>query len=800
MAAPTPEELRRQQEFEASIRRVQEYYKAMGFSINTIRKNTETLREDQVALAEAARVADDYFDRMAFSTRDLAKTFANVLGDVKGLNVNANKGVVAFKQLNTIADDLARHQEGINKLSAKDLENLQKKFKKNKDILFNSVDIIKAKGAETELERNLIREYDEAVAKGYDRLQIEEILGKKISDSLEKEKNITKELNIRGAVLQGAAGLMDKLGLGAFTQVMNLEAANEELKEEYERTGDLNAAFKKATNTLFDGLKRALNDPATSLAVYSSIAKKAFSSLGNDLKNLYSGFLEVNKQVAGLGRSLGTSTEQAKVLVGEAKSVGREMGDVTFTGADYAKSMAAAAESLGLQVQLSGETYHELTKMTEQMGLQVDESTQIYKLGVLNNQELSDTNKVIAAGIVQAQRQFRIQVNAKQVFAEIGKLSKATLANFKQNPEALAKAVVQAKSLGSSLDKMDASAQSLLNFESSIQNELEAELLTGKAINLEKAREAALNNDQVGYMNAIAEQTGNIHEFNKMNRLQQEAMAKALGFSREELAGMLTEQETFNKLGDVTGKTAEEQLRIARERGLSEQDSLVVSLQQQASAEKLEKTFQSLKETIAGLVEGPLGQMIGGIAEMLNSTAGIATVIAVMATSGIAKLVIGFASLIKAARALKALEIGSAIASGFRAAFSSPASLLTGGIAGLALGGILTAAIMSSVNSAKADDMFSGYGDRTLITPKGSYALNNNDTVIAGTNLFRGNDVVSGPVDSINLTGGVESKLEAMTRSIADLASRPVTVNAGTDAILRLQTVQSQYGAPNSFA
>ena len=97
MAAPTPEELRRQQELEASIRRVQEYYKAMGFSTNTIRKNTEALREDQTALTEAVRVAEEYFDRMAFSTRDLAKTFSNVLEDVKGTNVHANKGVTAFK-------------------------------------------------------------------------------------------------------------------------------------------------------------------------------------------------------------------------------------------------------------------------------------------------------------------------------------------------------------------------------------------------------------------------------------------------------------------------------------------------------------------------------------------------------------------------------------------------------------------------------------------------------------------------------------------------------------------------------
>jgi len=800
MAVLTPEELKRQEAYEASVKRAQEYYRAIGFSTATIAKNTEILRSDSKALQEAARVAEDYFDRMAFSTRDLAATFSNVLEDVKGTNVHANKGVAAFKQLNSIAEDLSRHQEGINKLDAKELENLQKKFNKNKDILFDSIDLIKAKGTQSQLEKNLLAEYDEAVAKGYTRIQIEDILGKKIQDELDLEKNITKELNVRGAMLKGAVGLMDQLGLSAFTQVMNLEKANDVLDEEYRKTGDLKKAFNSATDQLFNGLKHALKDPATSLVVYGSIAKKAFSSLGDDIKNLYHGFAEINKETATLGRALGTSSEHAHHMVEETKALGRSMGDVTFTGNDYAKTMAAAAESLGLQVNLGRETYHELAKMNEMMGLSADESAQIYKLGKLNNQELSETNKEIAAGVVSAQKQYNIQVNAKQVFQEIGKLNAGITANFKQNPEALAKAVVQAKALGSNLDKMDSAASSLLNFEQSIQDELEAELLTGKQLNLEKAREAALNNDQVGFMNAIAEQTGNIVEYNKMNRLQQESIAKAFGFSRVELAGMLQEQETFNKLGDVSGKTAEEQLALARERGLSEQDSLVVSLQQQASTEKLDKTFQGLKETIAGLVSGPLGQMVGSMAEMLNSTGGVATIIGLMATSGITKLIIGFASLAKAARALKTLEIGSAIAKAWGAAMSGPQAMLTGGLAGLAVGAGLTAAIIAATSMGTADDLFSGYGDRTLITPKGSYALNNSDTVIAGTNLFRGNDVYSGPKDAINLTGGVDSKLEALTNSIASLAARPVTIKANTDTIMRLNTAQSQYGSPSLFA
>lgn len=804
----TPEELQRQQQYEASVRRVQEYQRAIGLSTDTIRDNTAILRRDSKALEEAVRVAEDYFDRMSFSTKDLSQTFSNVLDDVKGINSTANKSITAFKALNNVAENLALHQDGINKLSIKELENLQKKFKKNKDILFDNIAELQNKKNLTKLEQNLVDEFQKANQAGLDRLQIEEILGQKIQDELDKEKNITKELNVRGAVLKGSIGLMDKLGLSAFTQVMNLEAANEELEEEYRKTGDLNGAFKKATNTLFEGLKRALKDPATSLAVYGSIAKKALGSLANDLKHVFHEAMEINKEAAGLGRSLAISSTSAHHLVEETKSVGRELGDVTFVGKDYAKTMNEVANTLGLQVKLSGETYHELTKMTEMMGLSSEEATQIYKLGVLNNKEVGATNKTIASGIVAAQKQFGIQVNAKQVFAEIGKLSKATLANFKQNPEALAKAVVQAKALGSSLDKMDSAAQSLLDFESSIQNELEAELLTGKQINLEKAREAALNNDQVGFMNAIAEQTGNLAEFSKMNRLQQESLAKALGFSRGELTEMLHEQEVYNKLGDVSGKTAEEQLKIARERGLSESDSLVVSLQQQASAEKLEKTFQSLKETIAGLVEGPLGQMVGKIAEMLNSTGGVATIIGVMATSGIAKLIIGFGSLVKAARALRALSIGSAIAKAWGAAMSGPQSLLTGGLAGLAVGAGLTAAIMAASNIGKADDLFSGYGERTLITPKGAYALNNKDTVIAGTNLFRANDLYTGPEGSLGIAAmapGAYSydnfkKIGDSFKELSSKLDRPITIQANTDTILKLNTVQTQYGAPSSFA
>jgi translation elongation factor EF-Tu-like GTPase len=63
-----------------------------------------------------------------------------------------------------------------------------------------------------------------------------------------------------------------------------------------------------------------------------------------------------------------------------------------------------------------------------------------------------------------------------------------------------------------------------------------------------------------------------------------------------------------------------------------------------------------------------------------------------------------------------------------------------------------------------------GYGARTLLTPTGAVALNNNDTVIAGTNLFKGNDVTSYPEGALNL-GGNNSKIENLLEKLIGVSS-----------------------------
>ena len=84
----------------------------------------------------------------------------------------------------------------------------------------------------------------------------------------------------------------------------------------------------------------------------------------------------------------------------------------------------------------------------------------------------------------------------------------------------------------------------LLNFEDSISAELEAELLTGQDLNLERARYLALMGDSAGAAEELMKNLGpnGLEKFQKMNVIQQEAYARALGMSADELADSLVKE------------------------------------------------------------------------------------------------------------------------------------------------------------------------------------------------------------------------------------------------------------------
>jgi hypothetical protein len=135
------------------------------------------------------------------------------------------------------------------------------------------------------------------------------------------------------------------------------------------------------------------------------------------------------------------------------------------------------------------------------------------------------------------------------------------------------------------------------------------------------------------------------------------------------------------------------------------------------------------------------------------------------------------------------------------APFTGGASLLAAGAIGALAGGGYAAMGMN-----KGNDIFSGYGSRTLLTPSGAYALNNRDTVIAGTNLFRGDDVMSfaqgalglvNPVAALgallgNKLAGNDTKNNAMSGDLMKKIDTLITVLSSANTVINVDGSSEQ--------
>ena len=134
--------------------------------------------------------------------------------------------------------------------------------------------------------------------------------------------------------------------------------------------------------------------------------------------------------------------------------------------------------------------------------------------------------------------------------------SSETIAKFTgMTPDNLAKAAIQANKLGLSLKDIGGVAEGLLDFENSLNKELEASVILGRNINLQRARQLALNNDLQGVAVEITKQVGSEAEFNQLNLIERKALAESIGLSVEQLSKVVNNQNKVKTINDAIAGT-----------------------------------------------------------------------------------------------------------------------------------------------------------------------------------------------------------------------------------------------------
>ena len=461
------------------------------------------------------------------------------------------------------------------------------------------------------------------------------------------------------------------------------------------------------------------------------------------ITQLLSALVKGDKAAGDMAKSMNITTKAALGTRIELRQMAESQLDINNLSAGNAvtteglqETLTSINKTLGTSTMLSEDMLVQFTQMRKMAGFTNEELIGIAKISLTTGKDMESITGEFMAQAQISSTALGVKLNEKDLLKDIGKISAATTLSLGKNPKLIGEAVATAKSLGMEMSKIEGIADSLLNFESSISNEMEAELLTGKELNLEKARTAALNNDLATVAKEISNQIGDSAEFTKMNRIQQEALAKSVGMTRDSLAETLFIQE---QLKGATGDQAKEQEALLNKRiaevGLAQaqkelaEDGIEGLKNQQSQAERLANTIDKLKEVFVILAEPILavgmalmpiiegiGFLIGGI--MSISTA-IGKFIGKMKEMGtIGKVVGGIFAVLAAALAYGALAWIPVV----------------GPVLGLAAGAAIMTSYFSAVSDAeKVGDMFSPADGKTQVSTKegGLFELSKNDDLVA---------------------------------------------------------------------
>jgi hypothetical protein len=439
---------------------------------------------------------------------------------------------------------------------------------------------------------------------------------------------------------------------------------------------------------------------------------------------LVKAILQADDKITNLQKSFGITRGTARGISYELERQAVVSGDIFITSKKLNQSFRELSAELGFAADISGQTLETFTNLTQRLGFNTKEATQLTYLARLQGENtettLNNTSKTVSA----LNKQKGTAINIKAVFNDIANASAATVVSLNGSVNALAEASTKARQLGLTLGEVDQIASSLLDFQSSIENELAAELMTGKQINLEAARYYALTNQTAKLTEEIGNNQELINAFATDNRLAQDAAAKALGLSREELGKMVMQQQ-FLVLGAEAFRAKFGEANYEQMQALSISD-------------KFKSTLEKIQEII-GNVGYALEPILNAFASLASSSTVVYGVVAALAGLSFLRL-IGSLGIMASQLALAA---GGATTVG---------AVLTGGGIAIAILAALGAVAGAMIDFKKMDDGIStGYGKRMLFDEGSIFALNDNDNIIATTNPIPVNDIQSRPKGAIKV-------------------------------------------------
>ena len=330
----------------------------------------------------------------------------------------------------------------------------------------------------------------------------------------------------------------------------------------------------------FDSIQKSLVGMLGKIPIFGDMIAKNMAPKLEKLtegmkKNFMEGFKSGGKEGKGMAAKVGSSLKAmgpigmaaiGLVIAAIAKMVLSMAKFANETGLSYkqtlklgpalainAEGVKAMAEEFGNINNITTKMAFQMQVLNKQFGISAKASAQILKLQTATSGQTKEQLLTIQKEVAQMARLEGVSPAA--VFESMAADSEAFAKFTKDSGKNLMKAAIQAKKLGLEMSAMTGAAEGLLNLEDSLTKQMEASVLLGRSINLDRARSLALSGDIAGVQNEIVKAVGGENEWNSLNIIQRKALADAVGLQVSEVSKVVGAQNSVNKATEKGAKT-----------------------------------------------------------------------------------------------------------------------------------------------------------------------------------------------------------------------------------------------------
>jgi predicted MarR family transcription regulator len=623
----TKEEIKQQKDLNDEVLKSQEAYAKLRENIQ------DTLFFTRDYADEAKKAAKEVFGS-TIAASETSKAFKDVADSAKKITDNYAGVISGQKQYSDLQKESEALEAAKNSLATEYgqvLTTMNVSMEEQQQILngtANAYDILDSKaGNLTEEQFKLVELFEEQNQQLKDEAaNMAEIAkrAKTIDDAMRPLGESAISLQDMG---DGLSKGLSQAGLGDISGKLGIEDA---INGARETASGLTKGGTEALN--MGGKLKVAGNMATTMGknLMKSLGPAALIAMA--IEQIVEAFKLIDGASGEVAKNMGISAEEGRNLVSSSADAAAMSGDLLVSTKDVVAAQMELNQAMGTAVEFSGEFAAEFASIKERTGLSNEAMARFSQNALVAGTSIKDQLSTVSATVMELNAQSGVMLNAKDIQEGIGKMSKAQLLTAGRNTKEMANQVVQAKLLGASMEQLNSIGNSLLDFENSIGAEMEAELLTGKQLNLEKARMAALTGDTATLAKEVKEQMGSAEEFGKLNVIQQEALAKSMGMQREDLAAMLVEQENleavkaagfestsdaqaaFNQLV-ADGMTAEQAAAEMKSKGLD--DAFTKQMQSETQQEKMNAAMEKLTDLFVQIMD-PLMPVIDAIMDLLD--------------------------------------------------------------------------------------------------------------------------------------------------------------------------------------